>query len=143
MIHPTSRPKTMPDNAKARESFLMRNLDSRSYRPRRRISRPGAAEHSQIVAHGALQADEQRVRDQRVADRHFRQIRERSEQRQVSEIEVVPRIDTQPERMGRGRRRCVARKTLLAFTPLEGTRVRLGVQLDAIGTETGSPADRL
>ena len=40
-------------------------------------------------------ADMQRVADQRVPDRHLRQVRHRGEERQVVQVEVVARVDAE------------------------------------------------
>jgi hypothetical protein len=58
------------------------------------------AARRQIIADGAVETDVERVRDQRVADRDFVEMRQRAEERQVVQIEVVARVDAEAQRVG-------------------------------------------
>ncbi len=75
--------------------------------------------------------------DERVTDRDLVQVRERSEQRQVIEIEVVAGVDADAEAVGEHRGGGVLVETLLpdVATRGVGARVGLGVELDPVGVE--------
>ena len=70
-------------------------------------------------------------------------MRERAEQDQVVEIQIVPPVNSQAERMGKLGRLDVACKafagTLRAV--LECARIGFRIELDAVGPEARSPAD--
>src|ERR1700694_5810060 len=51
----------------------------------------------EILANRPVQAHEQRVAHQRMADRHFSQVGEAAEQLQVLQIEIVAGVDAQPQ----------------------------------------------
>ena len=96
----------------------------------------------EVVADGAIETDPQRVTDQRVADRHLVEMRQRPEQRQVLQIEIVAGVDAEAERVRELGGRDVARERLRGARrrPLEGACERLGVELDAIGAEARGPS---
>src|SRR5947207_11909266 len=56
-------------------------------------------EHLEIFANASLETDEDRVADQRVADRNFVEMRQATEQHQIVEVEIVTRIHTKTECM--------------------------------------------
>ena len=47
-----------------------------------------------------VEADEQRPRDDRMADRHLVEMRQRPEQREVVEVEIVAGVDAEAQRVG-------------------------------------------
>ena len=49
----------------------------------------------QGLSHGTFEADEQRVADERVPDRHFVEVRQRFEETQIFEVEIVPGVHAQ------------------------------------------------
>ena len=73
----------------------------------------------EIVTNAAVQPDPQRMAHERMADRHFVEVRERAEQHEVVEVQIVAGVHAQPERVravgGRGiaRRRVRPRLALL------------------------------
>src|SRR5258708_2433969 len=79
--------------------------------------------------------------DERVADRHLVEMRERAEQHEVVQIEVVPRVDPEAERVREVGGRDVAAKAavgrILPF--LERVSERLRVELDARRAQRGGP----
>ena len=85
----------------------------------------------------AFEADEQRARHDRVADRHFIQMRKLAEQHEVVQIEIVAGVDAEAEGSRQPRRLHVhlERTAGLIGAALEGTGERLGVKLHAIGAE--------
>src|ERR1700716_1070715 len=123
MIHPAISPKTMPATPNAMASDFIRNSDhssvrrtqSTSARPRSgsrgRSSRDASVsrgEHLEVFAHDGFQADEQGPRYERVSDRDLVQMRQVAKQHEVVEIEIVARVDTEPERMRETRGLAVA-----------------------------------
>ena len=52
---------------------------------------------AEIVPHRPIKTNPERVTDQRVADRHFVEVRQGPKQQQVLEIEVVPGVDAEAE----------------------------------------------
>src|SRR6187401_1520549 len=83
-------------------------------------------EHAQILADAAIQANEQRVADQGMTNRHFLEMRQRSEQNQVVKVQVMSGIDAETQRMGEFCRGGVAPERVLsrARTALERARER-------------------
>ena len=55
------------------------------------------AQCDQVFADRAIEPDEQRTADQGVADRHFVEMRQRAEEREVREIEIVAGVDAEAE----------------------------------------------
>ena len=90
------------------------------------------------------QADEQRVADQRVADRDFVEVRERTKHHEVVEVEIVAGVHAEAERVREFRGPRVLGERLLpgVAAALEGAGERLGVELHAIRADVGGPADR-
>src|SRR5580765_2219322 len=129
MIHPRISPKAAPAMPKITPSRDMYRLSY--YRV-------------QVILDGLRQADPQRVTDERVADRHLGQVRQRPEEHQVLQIEIVSGIDAQTEFVREPRRRHVARERLPAgrLARFEGPREGLGIQLDPIRAEPRGPAHR-
>src|SRR5947207_11275304 len=105
---------------------------------------PSGGEHIKEFAHALAEADKKRVADERVADRHLVEVRQPPEHHEVVEIEIVPGVDAQAQRMRklRGTRVGGERLARLRFAVLERARERLGVQLHAIGAHLRRPANR-
>src|SRR5438132_733330 len=78
----------------------------RSVRGPRRApdKRRSGSEDIEKFADALRQADKQRMAHERVADRHFIEIRQPAEQHEVVEIEIVPRVDAESKRVGELRR---------------------------------------
>ena len=112
--------------------------------PGRSVNRWSETTRLKVLSHGAFEADEQRVADERVADRHFVEVRQRAEERQIVEVEIVAGVDAETElvRERRERRRSCGSCARLPAARLEGARERLRVQLDPLGAERGGPLDR-
>src|SRR5215204_410342 len=98
MIQPRITPKHMPAMTYAIESAFIGStvygLRSTGHTKDRRpetilFHRQGF----QVVADAALQAHEQRVADERVADRDLIEVRESPEQDQIFEVEIVAGVD--------------------------------------------------
>ena len=106
-------------------------------------SRPGVGwllqlpRTAQIVPDRPIQPDVQRMADERVADRYLVEVRERAEQREVVEIEIVAGIDAEAEAVGEPRGGGVLVEALLPDVAARRIRagVGLGVELDPIGVE--------
>ena len=81
--------------------------------------------------------------DQRVADRHFVEVRQAAEQHQVIEVEVVPGVDAETKRVRqfRGASVKVERRGGCGLPLRERPSERLGIQLDSVGTSGAGPAD--
>src|SRR5712691_10498641 len=90
------------------------------------------------------EADKQRVADERVADRHFIEMRQAAEQHEVVEIEVVTRVHAEAERMRELRGAGVdgERLTRVRLAVLERSRERFRVQLDAVAAHLRRPPNR-
>ena len=88
--------------------------------------------------------DENGVADQRVADGHFRELRQAAEDHQVVQIEVVAGVDaeTQRVRVLRGLDVLAEHGVRRVNAALERARVRLGVELDAIRADRRRPSYR-
>src|SRR5580765_3011361 len=56
-------------------------------------------EDVEILPHDRRQPDENRARDDRVADRHFVEVRQIPEQDEIVEIEIVAGVDAEAERV--------------------------------------------
>ena len=65
-------------------------------------------EHAQVLTDAAIQADEQRMADERMANRDFLQMRQRPEKRQVVEVEVMPGVYAKTQRVRELCRRAIA-----------------------------------
>src|SRR5687767_1641138 len=82
--------------------------------------------------------------DERVSDRHFIQMRQRAEEREVPQVEIMSGVDAQTE--------LVSERGGLDITPearlgcrgptLERPREWLGVELDAVRAHLSGPAHR-
>src|SRR6266850_1882435 len=105
ITQPRMMPKHMPAMAKTMESDLMERAGTRPTSLRHRgleLSRePLQSEHVEVFADALGEADKQRVADQRVADRDFVEVRQPAEHHEVVEIEIVPGVHAEAERMGR------------------------------------------
>src|SRR5262245_1093297 len=101
-------------------------------------------EHAQVLADAPIQANEQRVADERMTDGHFLEMRQCSEENQVVKVEVVSGIDAETKRMGELCRGRVATKAVLRLgrAALERAREGLGIELDAISPDVLRPSDR-
>ena len=74
--------------------------------PRIIAARPCASSISpRIAPHGLVEADEDRLADQEMADVELDHLRDRGDRRAVSKVEAVAGMDLEPERRAvRGRR---------------------------------------
>ena len=70
----------------------------------RMVLTPLPVDRGQVFAHGPAQPDVECVADERVADRHFVEMRQGVEQREVAQVEVVTGIDAQAQRVREARR---------------------------------------
>lgn len=78
-----------------------------------------------------------------MANRDLIEVGERPEKGKVIEIEIVTGVDSKPELVSE---RCcfdIASELALSLAPLEGSRVGLGIELDAIGAERARPTNGL
>ena len=93
--------------------------------PRLRCVRASRAARRRYSRTTLVETDEQRAADQGVADRHLVEVRQRAEQHEVVEIEIVPGVDAEAERVRerRGRRRSRAKLAPPASWPAR-TRAR-------------------
>ena len=78
----------------------------------------------------SLEADIQRMTDQRVADGHFIEIGKLAKQRQITKVEVVAGIDAEAERMCQLGSRGVCSETGIATASAEVAGERFSVELD-------------
>ena len=142
-VTPSSRPKrdaAASGRERTRQEYRSGQRCGRREAQRRRRLRDGTP---QGLSHGAVEADEERAADQRVADGYFVQVRQRPKQRQIPGIEVMTRVHPEPERVRDVRRLDVAAEAavhrLRAF--LECMCEGLCVELDAIPADRGGPFD--
>src|SRR5688572_24144999 len=78
-----------------------------------------------------------------MANRHFPQMREQAEKRQVLQIEIVTCIDAEAQRMCEFRRFGVRFDARITSARFERTGKRFGVQLYPIATDRGRPFHRI
>src|ERR1700683_2443788 len=139
-IQPTRTPKQANDTAVMSVSGFMQA---------RTATRPPLRSYSgdrgEVLSHGSIEPHPQGPADERVADRHLSEVRQRTEQRQVLHVEVLTGVDAKAETVGETRSRGVAIEA--GATRLgaerEGLGKRLGVKLDPIGSGFRGPPHRL
>src|SRR5579862_1021446 len=135
-IQPTRTPKQANDTAVMRVSGFMRA---------RTTTRPPLRSYSgdrgEVLADGPVEPHPQSPADERVADRHLSEVRQRTKQRQVLQVEVVTGVDAQPEIVGETRGRGVALEAGATRLGAErkGLGEWLGVKLNPIGSGFGGP----
>ena len=81
-----------------------------------------------------------------MADRHFVEERQLAEEHEVVEVEIVPGVDAEAERVRQPRRLGVLRERRARAAlgaALERARERLRVELDAVGADRRRPANRI
>ncbi len=66
---------------------------------------PLTRQYRQIIPHRPIQPHIKRVADERVPDRHFVEVRQRAEERQVVEVEIVAGVDANAEAVREASRR--------------------------------------
>ena len=94
----------------------------------------GAGQRRLVGADRVGETDFQRVGRQFVADRGFRQVRQRGDEaRQVSQIEVVPGIDDEPGCAGARRGLGAGAQFGRAVAGAECGGIGTGIDLDAVG----------
>src|SRR5437660_1584518 len=109
-------------------------------------SRPhsfGRGQHAEIFTDHGREPSEEGARDDGVTDRHFVEKWQAAKYREVRQVEIVPGVDAESERMRQTRstgkhRERPARRFWAAF---ERSGIRLGVELDAIGADGRGPLD--
>src|SRR5580765_7170919 len=94
-IHPTSTPKHVKEMAAT--------IVSRLTGTPRFLTRSYRVQDFEIVPDGPVESHPQRVADECVADGHLIQVRERAEQGQVVEIEIMTGVDVHAQIVGQAR----------------------------------------
>src|SRR5579862_2617408 len=103
MTQPASRPKSMPAMPYAIDSdFIIKKVSPRRTQLLSSVSSVVKSSYRsyknrEVFAHDGLEADKERARHDRVPDRHFVQMRERAEHRQILEVEVVAGVHAKAE----------------------------------------------
>src|SRR5262245_57225484 len=114
--------------------------------PLRGLKRPRT--DRKVLADGLVETELESVSDQGVTDRYLGKEGDRGqERRQVIEVEVVSRVDAEPQVARSLGRLDIRWQHPLRLAAGKGIGIRLGVQLDAVGAEGGDqfnlPGDRV
>ena len=100
-------------------------------------------ERRQIVTNRPIETNEERPAHERVADRYLIEVRERPEQRQVEQIEIVASVHAEPETVSHVGGIDVPLEASLPRIGCTGirTRERLGIELYTVGSHRRRPTD--